>query len=336
MMSVDKAFKILQPNPSDFGKVAVLMGGTSAERGVSLKSGTGVLQALQSKGVDAHPFDPAQQPLHVLKEQGFARCFIALHGGVGEDGTVQGTLDLLGIPYTGSGVMASSLAMDKAMTKKVWRADGLSTPDWRCVTGLEGVQQAFAELGAMVVKPMHEGSSIGITKVRTADQCAQAFEEAASCEQSVLCEQLVEGDEYTIAVLGTGAQARALPVIRIVAPDGNYDYENKYVSDGTQYLLPCGLSAPDEAAMQELVVQAYNSVRCAGWGRADVMVCAKTQTPYLIEINTSPGMTSHSLVPKAADALGVSYADLCVHILADTLQREALAEHRVRKEEVHA
>lgn len=311
-------------SPDMFGKVAVLMGGKSAEREVSLQSGDGVLRALQSREVDAHAFDPALEPLYDLVEQGYDRCFITLHGRWGEDGTVQGALELLGLPYTGSGVMASALAMHKAMTKKVWRADGLTTPDWRCVSGAQALQQAFAELGAMVVKPMHEGSSIGITKVHTAQQCEQAFAQAAEHDRMLLCEQLVQGQEYTVAVLGRAEKAHALPVIRIVAPGGDFNYESKYVSDETQYLLPCGLPAADEAAMQELAVRAYNSLGCAGWGRADVMVCEKTGTPYLIEMNTAPGMTSHSLVPRAAAAQGTEYADLCLHILADTLTGSAV------------
>lgn len=310
--------------PDMFGKVAVLMGGQSAEREVSLQSGDGVLRALQSRGVDAHVFDPALEPLYDLVEQGYDRCFITLHGRWGEDGTVQGALELLGLPYTGSGVMASALAMNKAVTKKVWRADGLSTPEWRCVSGAQGVQQAFAELGAMVVKPMHEGSSIGVAKVYTEQQCEQAFAQAREHDHMLLCEQLVQGQEYTVAVLGSGDKAHALPVIRIIAPEGNFDYENKYVSDDTQYLLPCGLASADEAAMQELVVRAYNSIECTGWARADVMVCEKTGTPYLIEINTAPGMTSHSLVPRAAAAQGIEYADLCLYILADTLRQSAV------------
>lgn len=307
-------------SPAAFGKVAVLMGGKSAEREVSLNSGHGVWQALTSQGIDAHVFDTALEPLHDLVEQGYDRCFIALHGRYGEDGTVQGALELLGVPYTGSGVMASSLAMDKAMTKKVWRADGLSTPDWRYASTLEEVEQAFDALGAMVVKPMHEGSSIGVVKVLKRSECAAAFEQAATHDQALLCEQLITGPEYTVAVLGAGADVQALPVIRIIAPDGNFDYDNKYVLNQTEYVLPCGLSAEREDAMKDMAVRAYNSIACAGWGRADVMVCEKTQQSFLIEMNTSPGMTSHSLVPKAAKAMGVSYEQLCVSILAQTLK----------------
>ncbi|MDO9196484.1 D-alanine--D-alanine ligase [Rhodoferax sp.] len=300
----------------NFGKVAVLMGGASAEREVSLMSGQGVLQALISQGVDAHAFDPAQRDLAELKREGFARCFIALHGRFGEDGTVQGALELLGIPYTGSGVMASSIAIDKVMTKRIWRAEGLPTPAWHQVDSAAATRQAFAGLGSpMIVKPAREGSTIGLTKVTALEQCAAAYALAAQHDTEVLCEQFVSGDEVTIAVLGTGATARALPVIRIVAPEGNYDYQNKYFTDTTQYLVPCGLPAGEEEAIQALVLKAYRVLGCRGWARADVMIDAGTRTPYLLEINTSPGMTGHSLVPMAAKATGISYAALCVEVL---------------------
>ena len=300
----------------NFGKVAVLMGGASAERDVSLMSGQGVLQALRSQGVDAHAFDPAERDLADLKREGFARCFIALHGRFGEDGTVQGALELLGIPYTGSGVMASSIAIDKVMTKRIWRAEGLPTPEWRQVDSAAATAQAFAALGSpMIVKPDREGSTIGLTKVLTLDQCADAYAVAAGHDACVLCEQFISGDEVTIAVLGAGASARALPVIRIVAPDGNYDYQNKYFTDTTQYLVPCGLPAGEEAHIQELVLNAYRVLGCRGWARADVMIDARTRQPYLLEINTSPGMTGHSLVPMAARAAGISYPELCLEVL---------------------
>jgi D-alanine-D-alanine ligase len=311
-----------QLNPN-FGKVAVLMGGASAERDVSLMSGQGVLQALRSQGVDAHAFDPAQQPLLTLKADGFARCFIALHGRFGEDGTVQGALELLGLPYTGSGVMASSIAMDKVMTKRIWRAEGLPTPAWQQVDSAQATEQAFAELGApMIVKPAREGSTIGLTKVTEAAQCAQAYALAAQHDPEVLCEQFISGDEVTIAVLGTDRSARALPVIRIQAPDGNYDYQNKYFTDTTQYLVPCGLPEGEEAHIQSLVLKAYRTLGCRGWARADVMIDARTRQPYLLEINTSPGMTSHSLVPMAAKAAGLDYPALCVEVL-----RHATLDH---------
>ena len=301
----------------DYGKVAVLMGGRSAEREVSLMSGGGVLEALRARGVDAHAFDPAAQPMDELKRQGFARCFIALHGRYGEDGTVQGALELLGIPYTGPGVMASAVAMDKLMTKRIWIAEGLSTPAWRQVHSAAETRAAFEVLGApMIVKPVREGSTIGLTKVTSIEQCEAAYALAAGQDPMVMCEQFIAGDEVTCPVLGTGAEARALPVIRIVAPDGNYDYQHKYFTDDTQYLVPCGLPEGEEAAIQALVLKAFRALDCRGWARADVMIDAKTRRPYLLEINTSPGMTSHSLVPMSARATGLSYEDLCLQVLA--------------------
>ena len=297
-------------------KTAVLMGGASAEREISLMSGQGVLQALRSKGVDAHAFDPAQRDLLDLKREGFARCFIALHGRFGEDGTVQGALELLGIPYTGSGVMASSIAIDKVMTKRIWRAEGLATPAWRQVDSAAATEHAFAALGSpMIVKPSREGSTIGLTKVTDLAQCASAYALAAGHDPEVLCEQFIQGDEVTIAVLGTGAAARALPVIRIVALEGNYDYQNKYFTDTTQYLVPCGLPVGEEARIQAMVLDAYRVLGCRGWARADVMIDAATRAPYLLEINTSPGMTGHSLVPMAARAAGIDYPALCLEVL---------------------
>jgi D-alanine-D-alanine ligase len=301
----------------NMGKVAVLMGGRSAEREVSLMSGTGVLQALRERGVDAHAFDPAERDLADLKREGFARCFIALHGRFGEDGTVQGALELLGIPYTGSGVLASSVAMDKVMTKRIWSAVGLPTPGWRQVDSAAATREAFAALGSpMIVKPAREGSTIGLTKVLDASQCEAAYVLAAQHDPLVLCEQFIAGDEVTCPVLGTGDAARALPVIRIVAPDGNYDYQNKYFTDDTQYLVPCGLPEGEEARIQALVLQAFQTLGCRGWARADVMIDAATRQPYLLEINTSPGMTGHSLVPMSARAAGIDYPALCAQVLA--------------------
>ena len=302
------------------GKVAVLMGGRSAEREVSLMSGAGVLQALLASGVDAHAFDPAERELGELKAAGFERCFIALHGRFGEDGCVQGALELLGIPYTGSGVMASSIAMDKAMTKRVWLAEGLPTPQHvlvrRDAVADADPQALVRQLGLpMIVKPAREGSSIGVSKVTEAAQLPLALQAAAACNDDILCEQCIVGDEVTCPVLGEGDGARALPVIRIVAPDGNYDYQNKYFTDHTQYLVPCGLPPGEEAAIQALVRQAYQVLGCRGWGRIDVMIDAGTRQPYLLEVNTSPGMTGHSLVPMSAKADGLSYEALCLHLL---------------------
>ncbi len=299
-----------------FGKVAVLMGGTSAEREVSLMSGAGVLEALRGQGVDAHPFDPATRDLAELKQDRFARCFIALHGRFGEDGTVQGALEIMGIPYTGPGVMASAIAIDKVMTKRIWRAEGLPTPEWRQVDSATATLQAFTVLGCpMIVKPDREGSTIGLTKVIHIDQCAAAYTLAARHDARVLCEQFINGDEVTIPVLGSDATCRALPVIRIVAPDGNYDYQNKYFNNETQYLVPCGLPDGEEASIQKLVLKAYRVLGCRGWARANVMIDARTRKPYLLEINTSPGMTSHSLVPMSAKAAGISYPALCAEVL---------------------
>lgn len=313
----------------DFGKVAVLMGGKSAEREVSLMSGSGVLKALQSKGVDAHAFDPAERDLSELKKKGFQRCFIALHGRFGEDGTVQGALELLGIPYTGSGVLASAMSIDKVMTKRAWITEGIPTPRYALLRkgGFDAARlgEVVKDLGLpLIVKPAREGSSIGLGKVTAAGQMQAAVEAAAELDRDVLCEQFVAGDEVTCPILGTGDDARALPVIRIVAPEGNYDYQNKYFTDDTKYLVPCGLPDGEEAAIQELVLKAYRVLGCRGWGRVDVMIDAKTRAPSLLEINTSPGMTGHSLVPMSARAAGISYEDLCVQLLADAaLDHEA-------------
>jgi len=302
------------------GKVAVLMGGTSAEREVSLMSGGGVLKALQSQGVDAHAFDPAERGLHELKADGFERVFIALHGRHGEDGTVQGALELLGIPYTGSGVMASAVAMDKVMTKRLFVAEGLPTPRWQWLSPQhqqrEDVIHVPDSLGLpLIVKPPREGSSIGITKVQGYSQMQDAVKLASQYDADVLCEEFIEGQEVTCAVIGSGSQARALPVILIQAPEGNYDYEHKYFSDDTGYRCPSGLPADEEAEIQRLTLAAYRLLGCRGWGRADLMIRASDRQPFLLEMNTSPGMTGHSLVPMAARAAGMSYEQLCVQLV---------------------
>ncbi|MEO6017790.1 MAG: D-alanine--D-alanine ligase, partial [Polaromonas sp.] len=282
--------------------------------------GNGVLRALVSKGVDAHAFDPAERDISELRKEGFARCFIALHGRFGEDGTVQGALELLGIPYTGSGVMASSMAIDKVMTKRVLLSEGLPTPKYvllhRGAYGDADILAVPAALGLpLIVKPAREGSSIGLSKVTDAAEMPAAVARAALLDADILCEQFVSGDEVTCPVLGTGASAVALPVIRIVAPDGNYDYQNKYFTDTTQYLVPCGLPEGEEAAIQQLVLRAYRTLNCRGWARADVMIDRNTRAPFILEINTSPGMTGHSLVPMSGLAAGLSYEDLCLEIL---------------------
>ena len=302
------------------GKVAVLYGGKSAERPVSLMSGTGVLQALQSLGVDAHGFDPAERPLQDLKAEGFDRAFIALHGRGGEDGTLQGALEWLRIPYTGSGVTASGVAMDKTMTKRVWAAEGLTTPAYvvlsRAELTRERIREIPDELGLpVVVKPPHEGSSIGITKAMGYSQMQGAVELALGFDDELLFEQCIEGPELTCAVLGQGDSAVALPVVEIRAEGGDYSYENKYVSNDTKYLFGT-LPAALEAEVQQLVLRAYQLLGCRGWGRADLMLRKSDMKPFLLEMNTSPGMTSHSLVPKAAQAVGVDYPHLCLWLLA--------------------
>ncbi len=301
--------------------VAVLMGGRSAERDISLMSGNGVLQALQSRGVKAVAFDPAEQPLERLKSLQVSRVFIALHGRYGEDGTVQGALEWLGIPYTGSGVMASAIAMDKVMTKRLWQAAGLSTPDYVWLSPDEQTPEQIAHvpdrLGLpFIVKPPREGSSIGVTKVSAREQLAGAVETSTRFDPDLLCESFIEGLEVTCPVLGEGATARALPVVRIAAPDGAYDYQNKYFTDDVKYHCPSGLPAALETAIQQQVVAAYRALGCRGWGRADLMIRATDQQPFLLEMNTSPGMTSHSLVPMSARAAGISYEDLCLQVLA--------------------
>lgn len=305
-------------NPADFGKVGVLFGGRSAEREVSLMSGNGVLKALQSRGVDAHAFDPATQSLGDLAAAGFKRVFIALHGRYGEDGTIQGALEMLGIPYTGSGVLASALAMDKQATKRLWMSHGLPTPKFRMLRADSDWNDVAAELGLpLIVKPAREGSSIGLTKVTDATMLPAAYARAAKLDRDVIAETFIEGDELTCPVVGTGAEARALPVVRIVAPEANYDYQNKYFKDDVRYLCPSGLAPEVEAEVQRLVVESYRVLGCRGWGRADVMLSHANGKPYLLEMNTSPGMTSHSLVPMAARAAGISYEDFALQVLAD-------------------
>ncbi len=321
-------------DPAAFGKVAVLMGGASAEREVSLMSGNGVLAALRARGVDAHAFDPADRDLVELKHEGFARCFIALHGRFGEDGTVQGALELLGIPYTGPGVMPSAIAMDKVTTKRVWLADGLPTPRYvRLAPDQRGSEQINAVPGMLglplIVKPPREGSSIGVTKVADAAQMAAAVALSARYDPDVLCEEFIAGEELTCPVIGSGLDAVALPVVRICAPDGAYDYENKYFTDSVQYKCPSGLPEAEEREIQRIVLAAYRTLGCRGWSRADLMLRASDRKPFLLEMNTSPGMTSHSLVPMSARAAGIGYEELCLRILqAASLDYSAAQRNR--------
>lgn len=300
-----------------FGKVGVLYGGRSAEREVSIMSGTGVHAALCGQGVNAHLFDTGSGSLADLAAQQFDRLFIALHGRYGEDGTLQGALELLGIPYTGSGPMASSLAMDKVMTKRVWLEAGLPTPGYRVLTDASEVNAAALALGLpLMMKAPHEGSTLGIVKATEAKELTHAYEVAAQYDEVVLAEQFVAGRELTVALLGRGKDARALPVIEIVAPQGNYDYQHKYFSDDTQYLCPAPLEQILATEIAELSVKAYRALGCEGWGRADLML-DQNNRPWLLEMNTSPGMTGHSLVPMAAKAIGMSYPELCMQILKD-------------------
>ncbi len=291
------------------GRVAVLMGGRSAEREVSLKSGGAVVTALQASGVDAHAFDPAQCDLMDLKT--YERVFIALHGRYGEDGTMQGLLELLGIPYTGSGVLASALAMDKWRTKLVWQAAGIPTPRYELLTAHTNFAQIASELGLpLMVKPASEGSSIGMSKVMRVEDFKAAYELAAKHDRLVIAEQFIRGEEYTAAILGDNA----LPLIRLETPNVFYDYDAKYLANSTRYQCPCGLTPERERGIQALALRAFELLGCQGWGRADVIV-DQDGTPYFLEMNTAPGMTDHSLVPMAARQAGLSFEQLVLRIL---------------------
>ena len=309
------------------GRVGVLLGGKSGEREISLMSGNGVLEALRSKGVDAHAFDTGLRcPTELAKEK-FDRVFISLHGRFGEDGTIQGLLELLGLPYTGSGVLASALAIDKIVTKQVWISNGLATPEYEELTVDSDWSAVVKHLGLpLIVKPAHEGSSLGLTKVKSVDELPAAYKLAAGLDKKVIAETCIIGDELTCPLVGFGKTAEALPVIKIIPPQANYDFHNKYFSDETQYLCPTGLAPEVNAAVQDLALAAYKALGCRTWGRADVMLDQKTGKPYLLEMNTSPGMTSHSLVPMAAKAAGIEYADLVLWLLSQTLhQKEGAA-----------
>jgi D-alanine-D-alanine ligase len=299
-------------SPKSFGKVGVLLGGRSAEREVSLKSGTMVLGALLGRGVDAHPFDPRDRGLDALIAERFDRVFIALHGRYGEDGTIQGALELLGIPYTGAGVMASALAMDKWRTKLVWAAAGIPTPEYELLGAHTDFAAVANRLGLpIMVKPVNEGSSIGMTKVRVGSGLADAYALAAKYDSLVMAERFIDGAELTVGIVG-GA---ALPAIRLETPRDFYDYEAKYVTDDTRYILPCGLADAAERDIARDSLRAFDTLGCRGWGRVDLML-DRAGKPYFLEVNTSPGMTDHSLVPMAARHAGIAFDELCMRILA--------------------
>lgn len=296
----------------NFGKVAVLMGGHSAEREVSLKSGRAVLTALLNKGVDAVGIDTAEGILQPLTRDRFDCVFIALHGRLGEDGVVQGLLEVLGLPYTGSGVLGSALAMDKLRTKQLWQGVGIPTPPWMCLEETTDFSQVVDKLGLpLVVKPVLEGSSIGVTKVYNREQMSQAWQTASACHSVVIAERFIAGAEYTAAILGTDA----LPLIKLETPRDFYDYTAKYHDNQTVYLCPCGLPAVEEQRLQQLAYQAFQAVGAKGWGRVDV-ICDQDGQPWFLEVNTIPGMTDHSLVPMAARVAGIDFEELVLKILA--------------------
>ncbi|WP_426149839.1 D-alanine--D-alanine ligase [Pseudomonas sp. DC3000-4b1] len=302
--------------PSDFGRVAVLYGGTSAEREVSLKSGAQVLSALQAAGVDAFGIDVGSDLLQVLLRERIDRAFIILHGRGGEDGSMQGLLECLGIPYTGSGILASALAMDKLRTKQVWQSQGIPTPRHAVLASEADCVIAARELGfPLIVKPAHEGSSIGMAKVTSSDELVKAWKDASAYDSQVLVEQWIDGPEYTVAVL----RDQVLPAIALGTPHTFYDYDAKYLADDTQYRIPCGLPADQEQALMQLCLRACEAIGVSGWGRVDVMQDAQGAF-WLLEVNTAPGMTDHSLVPMAARAAGLDFQQLVLSILTDSLQ----------------
>ncbi len=294
---------------SDFGKVAVLFGGTSAEREVSLNSGSRVLAALQGQGIDAHAFDPAEQPLDALK--GYDRAFIALHGRHGEDGTIQGALEVMHIPYTGSGVLASALAMDKFRTKLMWQAAGLPIPEYALLNAASDFAEIEEELGLpLFVKPAREGSSIGVTKVKAPGELKAAYEEAVRHDPLVIAEKGVMGGEYTVGIVGD----QVLPIIKIEPATDWYDYEAKYKRDDTRYLCPCGLPQAKEMQIRAEALEAFRMLDGRGWGRVDFLM-DEDGKHYFLEVNTAPGMTDHSLVPMGARAAGMDYAALVRRVL---------------------
>ncbi len=304
-------------NSLGFGRVGVLFGGRSSEREVSIMSGTGVMNALRSRGVDAHAFDPATQSLGQFEAAKFDRAFIALHGRGGEDGAIQGVLETLRIPYTGSGVQASAVAIDKVFTKRIWETHGLPTPRYRLIESDERthLNEVADDLRLpLIVKPPNEGSTIGLSRVLGYSGMGEAFTLARKYDDVVLAEEFIEGRELTCAILGEGVQAEALPLVEIRAPDSNYDYHNKYFGEETKYLCPAPIDTALGDSIRQLSVRAYNALGARGWGRVDIML-SKRDEPYLLELNTSPGMTGHSLVPIAARADGISYEDLVLRIL---------------------
>ena len=305
---------------TDFGKVAVLLGGKSAEREVSLNSGSRVLAALQRQGIDAQPFDPAERKLDELAL--FDRAFIALHGRYGEDGTIQGALELMHIPYTGSGVMASAVGMDKWRTKLLWRSIDLPIPDFVMLDANSDFAAVEKQLGLpLFVKPACEGSSIGVTKVRNSGELRAAFLDAVKHDPLVIAEQAIMGGEYTVAMLGEGENIQALPIIKIEPATEFYDYEAKYLRNDTAYLCPCGLSDSREQELRAQALEAFRVLGCSGWGRVDFLMDEQGNA-YFLEVNTSPGMTDHSLVPMAARVAGISYEQLVVDVLALTLNQK--------------
>ncbi|WP_085314865.1 D-alanine--D-alanine ligase [Derxia lacustris] len=322
----------LHVDAASLGKVVVLYGGTSAEREVSIKSGSMVHAALLRSGADATLFDTGTQPLAELAAGGFARAFIALHGRGGEDGTIQGFLELIGLPYTGSGVMASAVAMDKIFTKRIWQTHGLPTPKYAVLKRGDNLIRVPDSLGLpLFVKPPHEGSTIGVSKVRGYSEMTEAFELAARYDDIVLAEEFIDGAELTCAVIERAGRAVALPAIRIVAPEGNYDYNNKYLTNDTRYLCPAGLPDAVEQRVRELAVASFEALGCAGWGRADFMLPGSDGAwgePTLLEINTSPGMTDHSLVPMAARAAGIGYEQLVLELVAGAALKGGLGKRR--------
>lgn len=308
---------------TDFGKVAVLFGGNSAEREVSLNSGQAVLQALLEQGIDAEAFDPAVRSITEITA--YDRAFIVLHGRGGEDGQIQGLLEWLNLPYTGSGVLASALGMDKAKTKQLWQGCGMPTAPYRLLDQNTDFAQVVHELGLpLIIKPVHEGSSIGMSKVETLEQLQPAYEQAAVHDAVVMAERWITGREFTVVILN----GQALPVIRLQPPSDAafYDYEAKYQRNDTQYGIPCGLSNEAEQQLQALALRAFNAVGATGWGRIDAMQDEQGNF-WLLEVNTVPGMTDHSLVPMAAKAVGHSFAELCQLILQQTLSPAQAQTH---------